>query len=164
MNVEHGGAASPTSSSDETVIAITQRNEAQHQARIALGRQLAAQAEVTRTERAQLLPFSLLQGIESMRPFPSVEADQEIRTALARIPAVVAVLPHVGPVDALAVDSVTGRIATATSERVVSLWEPTGTGERRLTSSRGPASPIVFSPDGTLLATVDLNEDDKYGM
>jgi WD40 repeat protein len=141
------------------VIAITQRNEAQRQARIALGRQLAAQAEVTRTERAQLLPFSLLQGIESMRAFPSVEADQAIRTALARIPAVVAVMPHAGPVEALAVDSVTGRIATATSERVVSLWDPTGTGERRLTSSRQPASPIVFSPDGTLLATVDVNQD-----
>jgi WD40 repeat protein len=141
------------------VVAFSQRNEARRQAQIALGRQLAAQAEVTRTERAQLLPFSLLQGIESMRAFPSVEADQAIRTALARIPVVAAVMPHASPVDAIAFDSATGHIATATSDGVVALWDRTGGGERRLTTTRQRDTPILFSPNGTLLATIDVNQD-----
>jgi WD40 repeat protein len=141
------------------LIAIRQRDEARRQAQIALGRQLAAQAEVTRTERAQLLPLSLLQGIESMRTFPSIEADQAIRTTLARVPSAVAVMPHSGAVDAVVVDPTTGLIATATSEGVVALWDRTGRGERRLTTTRQRASPILFSPDGTLLATIDRRQD-----
>ena len=112
------------------VVAVGQRNEARRQAQVALGRQLAAQAETMRAQRAQLLPNSLLMGIESMRAFPSVEADQAIRGALARLPDLVRVLQQPDAVEEVAVDAGNGRIAVATARGLVTLWDADGRAER----------------------------------
>ena len=139
------------------LVAFGQRNEARRQAQIALGRQLAAQADAARAQRSQLLPYSLLLGVEPMRAFPSVEADQAIRGALARLPALVQVTQQPDAVEQMVIHAGTGRVAAATSTGVVLLWG-TGGPERRLTETRKGASPIVFSPDGRFLATIDRDQ------
>lgn len=136
-------------------VAIGQRNEARRQAQIAFGRQLAAEAESARTQRAELLPYSLILGIESMRAFPSIEADQAIQRALALLPVEVQVMQHAQGVHAVAIQPGEGRIATATSDGVVGIWDREGQRQQRLADTHTSSAPVVFSPDGKLLATID---------
>jgi len=60
------------------------RNEALLETKIARGGKLAAESNALRLQRSELLPQSLLKGIESMRQFPSLEADQAIRSGMMR--------------------------------------------------------------------------------
>jgi uncharacterized iron-regulated membrane protein len=57
-----------------------------HQQRVALARQLAAQAELTRNQEGNLLPRSVALAAESMRRYPSLEADLPLRTGLTLLP------------------------------------------------------------------------------
>ena len=52
----------------------------------ALARQLAAQAELTKNQRPDLLQRSLLLAIESMRRLPSLQADGRLRDGIALLP------------------------------------------------------------------------------
>ena len=63
------------------LLALWQRNQAIDQANIANARQLAAQSELTR--QASFIDRSVLLAVESMRRFPSSEADQALRGGLA---------------------------------------------------------------------------------
>lgn len=84
------------------IFAFTQRNEAIQQSKIALARQLAAQAQVAGSDRASQLPLSTLLAAESMRLWPSVEADQVLRHGLALLPQRMAYMAHEEPVYAVA--------------------------------------------------------------
>jgi hypothetical protein len=68
------------------ILAWFQRNEAVSQANIALARQLAAQAEVIRSERPNLLQRSVLLAVESLKRYPTLEADQLLRQGLPLLP------------------------------------------------------------------------------
>ena len=140
-----------------SVVALRQRNEAIRQANMAVGRQLAAQSESARIQGARLLPYSLLLAVESMRTFPSVEADQAIRDGLSLIPRQLAVMQHEDAVTAIAVQPQGGRIATGTAGGVLRVWNADGGGERRLLEHHGRLSRLVFSPDGKRLAAATWN-------
>lgn len=60
----------------------------------ALGRQLAAQAELLRNRSSNLLPQCALLAAESLRFYPSHEADQVLRGALALLPRHVTSMQH----------------------------------------------------------------------
>ena len=62
-------------------IAYQQRNEALRQTNIATARQLGAEAQLVRTREPELLPAAALVAVESMRRFPTTEADQLLRYA-----------------------------------------------------------------------------------
>ena len=136
-------------------LAVLQRNEARRQAQIALGRQLAAQAESARTQTAAFLPYSIVLGVESIRTSAPVEAYITIQRALALLPAEAQAMQHGQRVRTVATQSGKGQIATATSDGVVRLWDPDGRRERRLTETSSAVSPVIFSPDGSLLVAVD---------
>jgi TIR domain len=76
-------------------VAWFQRNEARNQAQIALARQLAAQSELLRNQDLQR---SVLLAAESMRRFPSIEADLALRASVSLLPRRVAQMQHDGKV------------------------------------------------------------------
>src|SRR5262249_39124857 len=82
-----------------TFLAIEQRNEARRQAEIAVARQLAAEAELTRNRQARLLPLSMLLAVDSLRRYPTTEADQTLRAGLSLMPRAVSHIHHKAHLD-----------------------------------------------------------------
>lgn len=66
-----------------------QRQEAERQRRIAVAGKLAAESELTRTQSAELLERSVLLAVESLRRWPSAEADLAVRRGLGLLPQLV---------------------------------------------------------------------------
>src|SRR5205823_8321260 len=68
---------------------------AETQRQIAFARQIAAQAEVVRGGRANLLPQSVLLAVEALGRLRAPEAEQTLRRATALLALPVARLPHI---------------------------------------------------------------------
>ena len=136
------------------ILAWFQRNTAVSQANIALARQTAAQAELIRNERPDLLERSVLLALESLERYPTLEADQVLRQTLPLMPhAVGHPMTHRGAVNAMAFDRDGGRLATASADGSVGVWE-TVTGRQVVAVPLGhPIQDVAFSPDGTSIAT-----------
>lgn len=84
------------------VLAWSQRNKAVSEASIALARQLAAQAEMIGSDRPNLLQGGVLLAVESLKRYPTLEADQLLRQGLPLLPrAVGRPIKHHGPVQAV---------------------------------------------------------------
>jgi WD40 repeat protein len=106
------------------IAAWIQRNTARFESRVALTRQLAAQSEMTRTQRADMLPRSLWLAIESIAqsPIHLIESDQALRHAWELLPRYVLRLPHDEVVIDLQYSADGTRLATLTRDGVVRLW------------------------------------------
>ena len=133
--------------------------EAERQRHNALARQLAAQAELTRNQRADLLSCSVLLAVEAMRRSPSLEADQTLRHGLALLPRPIARLEHEGSVQAIALSPDGRYLATASQDYPVRVWEMTNGREvarlehERVVTAVNIDMGVAFSPDGHYLAT-----------
>jgi len=68
------------------LFAWMQKNQAERQQQIALGRSLAFEAQLLRDDRAGQLPQTVLLAIESYRRFPSPDAYRTLRSGLALLP------------------------------------------------------------------------------
>src|SRR5882724_4729794 len=139
------------------VLAWFQRNEAVSQANIALARQLAAQAEVLESEHPNLLQRRVLLAVESLKRYPTLEADQILRQGVPLLPhAVGQPMKHQGPVQAVAFSPDGVHLATASWDGTAGVWE-TATGRQVFTLKSGQVNQrinaVAFSPIGTLLAT-----------
>jgi WD40 repeat protein len=156
LTVAAGGAA--WVAHRQAQIAEGRRREAERERGVALGRQLAAEAEVARTQHAALLPRSVLLAIEAMRRLDalglrSAEADQTLRQGLALLAPRPDVLPH-RDVIAATVDASGARLATAGRDGSVRLWDLPARREIGRASVDGELLTAVFSPDLAWLAAV----------
>ena len=127
--------------------------EAETQHQIALAAQLAAQADLIREQRAELLPRSVLLAVESLRRFPSVIGEEALRGGLALLPQSLSVVQSDAAIEATAF-SQDGRLAIAgdarghgiiwdaESGRVVGGWSQDATINR-----------LALNPAGTMLAS-----------
>lgn len=137
------------------------RNEAVSQANIALARQLAAQAEVLENEHPNLLQRRVLLAVESLKRYPTLEADQILRQGLPLLPrAVGRPMKHGGPVQAVAFSPDEVHLATASWDGTAGVWEA-ATGRQVFTLKSGQVneriSAVAFSPNGAFLATTADN-------
>jgi uncharacterized protein YpmB len=130
-----------------------QRKIAQQQTEIALARQLAAQAELTRNQQASLLPRSVLLAVESMRRFPSLEADQALRHGLALLAHPVAAMSHTVSVCPIAFSPDGKYLATVSGDTTARVWDATSGKEVARMNHKKWVSWVAFSPDGKYLAT-----------
>ncbi|MGE3779321.1 MAG: WD40 repeat domain-containing protein, partial [Pirellulaceae bacterium] len=151
----------------QTGIAVAARDEAEKQARlaedqrkVALGRQLAADSELIRRQRAGLLELSTLLAVESLQHFRTLGGDLALRGALDLLPRPVATVDFGGPPLKISPD---GRLVltsvgsaqpppapTATTPEYQIRDAQTGRLISRLDAARSPSDPF-FSQDGRLL-------------
>lgn len=139
---------------EQRKLAEKRRTEAERQGQIALARQLAAQSELTRAERGDMLPRSVLLAIESARRYPSLEADHALRTSLSLLPPLVASFPAGGS-NTEVTFTPDGQYLITTEYKSARMWDVTG--GREVTLPCGPVRTIEFSADGQFMAALRGN-------
>ena len=134
--------------------AIAQKKIAVAQEKIAVGRQLGAQAELTRTLQGRLIDRSVLLALESARRVTSIETDQALRNGLMLLGEPVMKIPHTGNLKAIAISPNGDQFA------LVDEYDKTATINRVSTRAALATlahddwiTSVAFSPDGKLLAT-----------
>jgi WD40 repeat protein len=140
------------------LVAVYAAYLARDRERLALARQLAAQAELVRSQRADLLPRSVLLAAESMKRYPSLEGDQVLRPGLALLPRPLTSIVHEGNTRALAFSPDGKWLATGSSDKTARVWE-VATG-REIVRIRHAidVQALAFSADGRLLMTADQDD------
>jgi WD40 repeat protein len=128
---------------------------AQRQKQLALARGLAAQAVLYSQydNDPNLIERSVLLAIESLRRFPSAEADQALREGGALLRRRLWVLEHEDEVHAIVFSPNGWLVATASMDHTAGVWE-VSSGKRVATlRHEGEVGAVAFSPDGRLVAT-----------
>src|SRR5262249_22326987 len=110
--------------------ANAQRKESDQQRQVALARQLAAQAARVRSQRASLLPVSVLLAIEAVQRLSSLETDQALRNGLTLLPHSLHDLRHEDAVNAVSFSPdgrlvVSGSSGDVSGDETVRVWEST---------------------------------------
>jgi len=130
-------------------VALQQRNLAQEQARIALGRQLAAQSELIRASQPERFPLALLMSAEAVRSDPtSREAQQTLQALLSQFPEPAGVLNAGSGIVKVAVDPQFRFLATSTKEGGA-LWRLP---DRTRVATLPSVNQLVISADGNRVA------------
>jgi WD40 repeat protein len=134
-------------------VAAMQWRRADNEARVAVVRQLLAQAELARTERADAIEASVLLAIEAMRQAPSPEADQVLRRGIALLPRPAGSMEHDARVTHVAFSNDMRYLATVAINSIVRVWQTLG--QRSIAELRhdGPVNDVAFSPDVRRIAT-----------
>ena len=135
--------------------ASVQRDRALREQQVALARRLAAQAELVRQRRPDLLPVSVLLALESLRIAPSDEARESLRAAATLLPTPGRELGHDGPVTFVAASMDGTRVLTTTSD-TARVWSTDGSRLIRSVELKN-ATGTVLSPDGQLLAAAGFD-------
>ena len=122
-------------------------NEATNQAKMALSRQLAAQAQTINATRKSRQMIAVLLAIQSMKMFPSSEAAQILINnnftahSIAR-------MPHGYPVNSVAFSPDGKHVVSGSIDNTARVWEAsTGREVARMTHD-GVVWSVAFSPDG----------------
>ena len=131
---------------------------AQRMSTISLARQLAAQANLVRSENAGFLELSALLAVESMRRFPLFENDEALRQPLMLLAKTVADLRHEGGVNTV-VFSPDGRyVATGSDDKRGRVFEVASSKEVARLNHQGAVYAVAFSWDGRFVATGSLDK------
>ncbi|MBP0019394.1 MAG: trypsin-like peptidase domain-containing protein [Cyanobacteria bacterium SBLK] len=133
-------------------IAGVQWQLAEYQSKVSRARELAAKAQLLKNQEFRLLPRSLLLAIESMQRFPSLEADQSLRSTLALFPRSVATFNHKERVDKVTFSSDGKYLATASGNTSI-VWEINTRKKVIQIEHKNQINTIALSPNKKYLAT-----------
>jgi len=136
------------------LLAGIQWRRTEEERRIALARQLAAQAQMFVLDNTGTgLVRSALLGVEAMRRLPSLEADQALRRGLNLLPRPLARMAHEDGVRAMAFSPDGRWLATTSDDRTARVWDPATGREVARMAHDDMVWAVAFSPDGRWLAT-----------
>ena len=137
-------------------LAEERRKEAEHQPRIALARQLAAQAELTRNRRLDALPQSAALAVESLRLVDSAEARQTLSLALPLLPQPAGSAQFAGQFLEVALSPSAAYFAAA-GRKTLGIWEVASGRSVALLAHSYKVRAVAVSPDGrwAAMATAD---------
>jgi WD40 repeat protein len=138
---------------DAAATALTERDRANEARKVALVKQLTAQAELIVNQTASSLPLSMLLAAEAMKRAPSVELDQVLRQGLALLPQPVASIRHEGDVTAIAFSPDGAYLATASRDTTARIWRAANGQEVTRVAHEDEVNGVVFSSDGGSFAT-----------
>lgn len=135
-------------------IAEERRQEAERERQIAVSRQLAAQSEIMRGQRTDLLPTSLLLAIESLHHGFSLEAVQSLQKGLQLLPQRGSVVVKHSENANDAVLTPDGRLLiTASDDGTARTWDTSTGSEQSRFEVGGRVMQLHLSQDGKRLAT-----------
>ncbi len=129
--------------------ALSQREEARQQRRVALSRQLVAEASILRTSQPRI---SLALSIQAFDITPTLP---ETRSSLLSAQASyygATLRPEKGAVHAVAFSADGFALATAQHDKSVCVWEMSRLGLVACPNTTAPVYGVVFSPDSSVLA------------
>jgi len=141
-------------------IAVRQRNLANTRGRIALARQLAAEASVIVAESPDRLPLALGLATEAVAGYSSAETQRSLRTLLALRPSPLLTLQIFASPTALEFSPDSRRFAIATDNGWVGLWNapaeppvaPPDTAPVWEAGTDAPVRALAFTPNAQLIA------------
>ncbi|MGA7392366.1 MAG: TIR domain-containing protein, partial [Terrimicrobiaceae bacterium] len=128
------------------------RKEAERQQRIAVARQLVAEAALANIQQADLLQRSVLLGLEAVRRLPSLETEHGLRERVALLPRPVMELRADGWVTAIAISS-DGKHVAACGGYSARVWEVASGREIAVLIHDDIVDTLALSPNGRHLAT-----------
>jgi WD40 repeat protein/ABC-type Fe3+/spermidine/putrescine transport system ATPase subunit len=131
-----------------------QRQEAERQRRIALARQLTAQAELLRGQQGHLLQRSVLLAIEALQRSPSLEADQALRYGFSLLPRPITRLAPRRDLTASALSSDGRYLVRATRDNNLGVWDVSSGRQLHSLFAETGVKYVVFSQDARCFAAV----------
>ncbi len=135
-----------------TWYAQQKQDEALHNGKIALSRQLAAQSEGLKSGNPTDLPLAGLLAVEAIRRFPSSETSTALSGVLDLLPRPLVKLPHEGRISHMAVSVNKNLIATAGEDRKLILWDFEGKKVGTSITVEGGVTFLSLSDNGELIA------------
>ena len=138
-------------------IAAVQTRTAQRETRVALSRQLAAQATILLDRQPET---ALLLSVEALRTAVTDEAVAALQAGLSRPHHLATLLEHTDSVGDVAISPDGKVLASASTDKTVWLWNP-ATGQPRsdpLPGHEGGVWGVAFSPDGQILASASTDK------
>ncbi len=144
------------------VLAVRYNSEAKDALQMAQSRQLAAESEVTRTQRDSFVVSSLL-AVEALRRAHTLEADQAARNALKLLPSWRIALKHKAGTGGVRVAASLGATRVATVSSVdngsedaaateVVIWDAPGGNRVATVVTKTPVTAVSMSPNGSRVA------------
>ena len=134
------------------MFSLTFWRQAVNQRTIAVARQLAAQAELTRTSAPDAIERTVLLATESLKRAPSLEADLVIRPTMALLARPIAAISYGEQLAGVAFTRELQHVAIA-AESTVSIWDLPRVSKLREWQAANPVRTLAFSPDARYLIT-----------
>ena len=157
LDAEATAVAEAHERATEVARRATAQAQAEEERRIAQARQLAAQSQIVLDNSSTGLVQSVLLAVESLRRYPSLEAEQALRGGLDLFPRTIARMEHEGRGSTVAFSPDGRWVALGSWDGMARVWEAVTGQEVARMVHEGTVIAVTFSPDGRWVASASYD-------